>query len=153
MEYYFNLYKDSVFSTGFNWFKNPVDADDIVQETFFRLFRCNRDFESEDHLRFWIIRVAVNECKRVSLSSWFKKKVSLDDYAQTLVFHDPGESRLFSAVMNLPSKYRQVIHLIYYEGYSTAEIADLLNISQTAVTTRLQRGRQRLKKELEVCER
>ena len=69
---------------------------------------------------------------------------------QTLVFHNPEESELFSAVMNLPSKYRQVIHLFYYEGYSTEEIADLLNITRTSVTTRLQRGRQRLKRQLEV---
>lgn len=49
IESYFNLYKDSIFNIGFNWFRNPTDADDIVQETFFRLFRCNRDFESEAH--------------------------------------------------------------------------------------------------------
>lgn len=148
IEEIYQRYKDHIFAIGFNYFKNPVDADDVVQETFLKLYQHQTGFESEDHLRNWLIRVAVNECKRVTLSSWFKKKVSLEEFTEQIYFAQPEESEVFTAVMELPKKYRQVVHLYYYEDYSTQEIAELLGISQSAVTTRLLRGRQRLKKTL-----
>lgn len=144
----YEKYKDNIFAIGFNYFKNSIEADDVVQETFFKLARSGKDFENEEHLRNWLIRVAVNECKRVSLSSWVKKKVSLEEYSGQIDFETKEESRVFTAVMSLPKKYRQVIHLYYYEDCSTAEIADILGISQTAVTTRLLRGREKLKLDL-----
>lgn len=119
-----------------------------MQETFYKLHRGNRDFENETHLRNWLIRVAVNECKRVTLSTYFKRKESLEDYVQTLIWQDPEESDLFLAVMNLPRKYRIVIHLYYYEDYSVKEIAALLGESSTAVSTQLLRGRKKLKEKL-----
>lgn len=148
IEEVFEKYKDNIFAIGFNYFRNSMDADDIVQETFYRLYRRGGEFESENHLRNWLIRVAVNECKRVSLSSWFRKKESLEDYAKTLIWCDPEESEVFLAVMSLPAKYRQVMHLYYYENYSTAEIAAFLGISSTAVSTRLLRGRKKMKEKL-----
>ena len=147
LEPVYEKYKDNIFAIGFNYFKNSIEADDVVQETFFKLARSGKDFESEEHLRNWLIRVAVNECKRVSLSSWVKKKVSLEEYSGQIDFETKEESRVFTAVMTLPKKYRQVIHL-YYEDCCTAEIADILGISRTAVTTRLLRGREKLKKDL-----
>lgn len=144
----FEKYKDNIFAVAFNYFKNSMDADDVVQETFYKLYKSGKDFESEDHLRNWIIRVAINECKRVTLSSWFKKKEPLEDYAKTLVWNDPEESEVFLAVMNLPKKYRTVLHLYYYENYTIKEIANLLDISSTAVSTQLLRGRKKLKEKL-----
>ena len=148
LEPVYEKYKDNIFAIGFNYFKNSIEADDVVQETFLKLARSGKDFENEEHLRNWLIRVAVNECKRVSLSSWVKKKVSLEEYSGQIDFETQEESRVFTAVMSLPKKYRQVIHLYYYEDYCTAEIADILGISRTAVTTRLLRGREKLKLDL-----
>ena len=148
LEPVYERYKDNIFAIGFNYFKNSIDADDVVQETFLKLARSGKDFENEEHLRNWLIRVAVNECERVSLSSWIKKKVSLEEYSGQIDFETQEESRVFTAVMSLPKKYRQVIHLYYYEDYCTAEIADILGISRTAVTTRLLRGREKLKQDL-----
>ena len=148
LEPVYEKYKDNIFAIGFNYFKNSIDADDVVQETFLKLARSGKDFENEEHLRNWLIRVAVNECKRVSLSSWIKKKVSLEEYSGQIDFETQEESQVFTAVMSLPKKYRQVIHLYYYEDYCTAEIADILGISRTAVTTRLLRGREKLKQDL-----
>ena len=148
LEPVYEKYKDNIFAIGFNYFKNSIDADDVVQETFLKLARSGKDFENEEHLRNWLIRVAVNECKRVSLSSWVRKKVSLEEYTGQIDFETQEESRVFTAVMSLPKKYRQVIHLYYYEDCSTAEIADILGISRTAVTTRLLRGRKKLKEDL-----
>ena len=148
LEPVYEKYKDNIFAIGFNYFKNSIEADDVVQETFLKLARSGKDFENEEHLRNWLIRVAVNECKRVSLSSWVKKKVSLEEYSGQIDFETQEESQVFTAVMSLPKKYRQVIHLYYYEDYCTAEIADILGISRTAVTTRLLRGREKLKQDL-----
>ena len=148
LEPVYEKYKDNIFAIGFNYFKNSIDADDVVQETFLKLARSGKDFENEEHLRNWLIRVAVNECKRVSLSSWVRKKVSLEEYTGQIDFETQEESRVFTAVMSLPKKYRQVIHLYYYEDFCTAEIADILGISRTAVTTRLLRGRKKLKEDL-----
>ena len=141
-------YRDRVFAVGFNYFRNSMDADDVVQETFLKLLRSNKDFESEEHLRNWIMKVAVNECKRVTLSSWFKRKESLDDYADKLIFEEVGDRDLFDKVMRLPKNYRQVTHLFYYEGYSVKEIAGILGIRETTVTTRLSRARKKLKDQL-----
>ena len=148
MDEIFEKYKDRIFAIAFNYFKNSIDADDVVQETFYKLYKNERLFESEEHLRNWLIRVAVNECKRVTFSSWFKKKEPLEDYAKTLIWNDPEESEVFLAVMSLTKKYRTVIHLYYYEDYSIKEIASLLDISETAVSTQLQRGRKKLKENL-----
>ena len=104
LEPVYERYKDNIFAIGFNYFKNSIDADDVVQETFLKLARSGKEFESEAHLRNWLIRVAVNECKRVSLSSWVKKKVSLEEYAGQMDFATKEESRLFEAVMDLPKK-------------------------------------------------
>lgn len=141
-------YRDRVFAVGFNYFRNSMDADDMVQETFLKLLRSNKDFESEEHLRNWILKVAVNECKRVTLSSWFKRRESLEEYADKLIFEEVGDRDLFDKVMRLPKNYRQVTHLFYYEGYSVKEIAGILGIRETTVTTRLSRARKKLKDQL-----
>ena len=95
MEAIYEKYKNSVFSIGFNYFKNSTDADDVVQETFLKLYReilRGKIFESEDHLRNWLIRVAVNECKRVTLSTWMKKKVNIDEFAGTVDYSGSDET-------------------------------------------------------------
>lgn len=149
LERIYRTYKDNIYAIGFNYFGDPTDADDIVQETFYKLSKSNTAFENEDHIRNWLIRVAVNECKRTSMSFWRKKRKPLDDYIDSLVFESEDEGDLFSEVMKLKPKYRQVIHLFYYEGYSTDEISRLLKISRSAVTTRLARARKQLKEHLQ----
>ena len=144
----FEKYRDNIYAIAFNYFRNRQDAEDTVQEVFLKYHRSDKDFDSAAHIRNWIIRVAINECKNVTLSSWFKKREPLADYEQTLRFEEPEQTRLFESVMALPRKYRSVLHLFYYEDYSVRETAELLGISESAVTTRLARGRNKLKKEL-----
>lgn len=148
LEQIYQKYKDNIFAIGFNYFKSSTEADDVVSETFFKLLKSKKEFECEEHLRNWLIRVAVNECKRVTLSSWVKRKVPLQDYAETVAFTTSEQSELFLEVMKLQAKYRQVIHLYYYEDYKVKEIAEMLGLSETTVTTRLQRGRKKLKEKL-----
>ena len=149
LEQLYKKYRDNIFAIGLNYFGNPSDADDIVQETFYKLSKSRTDFDSEEHIRNWLIRVAVNECKRISLSFWWRKRRPLEEYMETISFETAEESELFSEVMKLKPKYRQAIHLFYYEGYSTTEIADILHVSQSTVTTRLARARHQLKEHLQ----
>lgn len=142
-------YKDSIFAIAFQYCKNSYDADDVVQEVFFKYYTAKREFESEEHIRNWLIRVAVNTSKKLLVSPWKKRHLSLEDYAETLAFEEPEESEVFYAVMKLPEKYRIVVHLYYQEDYSTKEIAEILHIRESTVSTRLLRARKMLKETLQ----
>lgn len=137
-------YMDTVYRVALGYLRSPDAADDITQEVFLRLLRSDTPFESDEHIRNWLIRVTINECKR-DLSSRWRKVEPLDAYADKLTFSSEENSEIFQTVMRLPRKYRMVIHLHYYEGYSTAEIAQILKLKQSTVCTQLERGRKRLK--------
>ena len=141
-------YQDMVYRIALHWFGNPQDAEDIVQETFLRLYRQEQSFESGDHLRRWLMRVAVNLCKDALKSPWRKRRVALESLPDQPIFDRSEQGDLYREVMALPETYRTVLNLYYYEELSTKEIAELLQLRQTAVTTRLSRGRTLLKERL-----
>jgi len=141
-------YLDTVYRVALNGCKNPCDAEDVVQMTFLKLIRTKTVFEDETHIRKWLIRVAVNECHGIWRSFWKKNVLSLEEMTYEPSFSSTGYSNLFYAVQELPVKYREVIHLYYYEDYSIREIADILHISETAIQTRLMRARSQLKQQL-----
>ena len=149
LEQLYTKYRDNIFAIGLNYFGNPSDADDIVQETFYKLSKSRTDFDSEEHIRAWLFRVAVNLAKNVRRSIWRHKTVPLEDYMETLTFVSPESETLFAEVMRLPEKYRIVIHLFYYEDYSVREISQILKISESNVRVRLNRGRKMLKQTLQ----
>ena len=128
--------------------QNQQDAEDAVQDTFLQYYNSKKEFESEQHIRAWLIRVAINKAKNMNLSFWRKNKTSLGDYMETLVFETPESEHLFETVMGLPEKYRIVIHLFYYEDYSVREIGEILKISESNVKVRLSRGRMLLRETL-----
>ena len=142
-------YRDRLFAAAFQVCGNAADAEDAAQEALLRYHTSEKQFESEQHIRAWLLRVAINCAKNVSRSFWRRNTVPLEDYMETLEF-DSGQSRqIFREVMNLPEKYRLVIHLYYYEDYSVAEIGEILGLTQSNVKVRLSRGRQLLKKALQ----
>ena len=143
-------YMDTVFRVAFNYLKSHSDADDITQNVLLKLYQSKKSFENESHLKHWLIRVAINECKRTLLSPWRKIEPLelLDDYASTLEFKTPEQSELFHNVMELPEKYRVAILLYYFEDYSIEEISRLLRISKSTAGTRLRRAREKLKLKL-----
>ena len=141
---YAQAYMDTVFRVAFNYLKNSTEADDITQNVLVKLYRTNKAFESDAHIKHWLIRVTVNECKRALLTPW-RHDEPIDDYAAILSFETPEESELFSMVMDLPAKYRVAILLYYFEGYSTEEIAVLLKMPKATVRTRMKRAREILK--------
>lgn len=142
------LFMDMIFRLAFNYTKSRAEADDITQNVLIKLYRSDRSFESDAHVKHWLIRVTINECKKAFLSPW-KKNASIDAYAATLAFPSPKHGELFHAVMALPRKYRVPIYLHYYEEYSCAEISHLLNIPNATVRTQLRRGREILKSTLQ----
>jgi len=141
---YARQYMDTVFRVAFNYMKSRTDADDITQIALIKLYHANKEFESDAHIKHWLIRVTINECKKALLSPW-RKAEPIEDYADTLSFASPEHSELFYAVMDLPSKYRVAVFLYYYEEYSTEEISQLLRIPKATVRTHLKRGREQLK--------
>ena len=144
-------YMDMVYRLALNYLKKPEAADDVTQEVFVRLLRAKTSFESEEHVKRWLIKVTINECKRYNASLPWKDE-PLDDYADKLSFSSDEVSDVFQAVMSLPGKYSSVIHLHYYEEYSTSEIAQILKIPHSTVRTRLERGRKMLKEKLSEVE-
>lgn len=141
-------YRDNLFAVAFNVCKNAADADDVVQDTFVQYHTQNRQFESEQHIKAWLIRVAINRSINVTRSLWRRSSLPLEDYMESLPFEAPEDSTLFAQVMTLPEKYRVVIHLFYYEDYPVKDIAGILKVSENNVKVRLSRGRALLKKAL-----
>lgn len=129
--------------------RSSADAEDAAEEAVYRLFRRKRPFESEEHAYAWLVRVTVN----ASLKTLRRRgRFTGDDTELENIacdFEYPEQSELFEAVSELPANYKTVILLYYYDDMSTAEIAKLLKISVTAVTTRLDRARKQLRKILE----
>ena len=141
----FREYGDRVFAAAFQICGNRADADDVVQDTFVKYYTLDREYESEAHLKAWLLRVAINRAKDVAGSFWRRNTVSWEEYMDELDFAAPEDSRLFQAVMQLPRKYRVPIHLHYYEEYSVEEIAKLLGSRPGTVKSQLSRGRKLLK--------
>ena len=126
-------------------------AEDAVQETFLKAYRALEGYRGEASERTWLTRIAVNTCKDMLRTAWFRhvdRRVTADMLPESRVIRDPYHREVAAAVMNLPGKYREVILLYYYRGLTMAETAEVLKISQPAVTNRLKRARDRLKAEL-----
>lgn len=141
-------YRDTVFRIAFMYLRNQADADDVAQDVFVKLMRSSKSFESEEHLRRWLIRVTVNECKSLFRKPW-RRIEDIEDYANTLAMPTPQHTDLFVAVIKLPERYRVPLALYYYLGYSTEEVGRLLKLPAATVRTRLARGRTQLRSLLE----
>lgn len=142
-----NEYMDMIYRVAYSWTKNSDDANDVTQDVLIQLYKTTKEFESDSHLKNWLIRVTVNQCKMLFRSPW-KKMEDISDYAETLGFEDESHYDLFQSVMKLDKKYRVPLMLYYYEGYTTAEIATFLGIPEKTISTRLFRAKAKLKEEL-----
>lgn len=145
----FEKYQNNLYAVAFNVCRNAEDAEDVVQDTFIQYYSIRKQFDNEQHIRAWLIRVTINKAKNMNRTFWRKNKMSLEDYMETLLFETPESGELFEAVMNLPEKYRIVIHLFYYEDYSVREIAGILKLSEGNIKVRLSRARSLLKDKLQ----
>ena len=137
-------YIDTVFRIALSHTKSVPDAEDITQDVFLALLKEKNPFDSEEHIRAWLIRVTVNQCKKWHRSPW-RKHISFEEYVAALPDATSHDKDILRAVMALPRKYRVPIYLYYYEEYSAQEIADLLKIPKGTVCVQLDRGRELLK--------
>ena len=141
----FRRYGDRVFSAAFSICRSREDADDTVQDTFLKYHTQNADYADESHLKAWLLRVAINRARDITGAFWRRNRVSWEDNMNELEFEQPEDRSLFEAVMQLPEKYRIVIHLHYYEEYSIEEISRTVRRSPGTVKSQLSRGRKLLK--------
>ena len=154
IEYYLEKYGDMVYRLAYINMKNRHETDDIYQDVFLKLLLKHNNFVNEEHLKSWLIRITINCCKDYWKSAWYKKRVSFEDISEEMLEHmdkeeEKSSENVTDCVKRLPTKYKQVIHLYYYEQYSQKEIANILDISENTVATRMARGRKLLKKYLE----
>ena len=143
------IHIDEVYRMALNCCRNRSDAEDAVQNTFLKLFTTDTAFVDEEHIRRWLIRVTINECKNNLKSSWRRKVSYLDELSHEPQVQTSDDMELLIEIGRLPAKYSSVLHLYYYEGYRCAEIATLLKTSESNVQTRLMRARKMLKDHLE----
>lgn len=143
---YVKLYHKTVFRLAYSYVKNCADAEDICQDAFVKLMEYPRGFPSDEDCKRWLMRVVSNLSKNTLKSCRFSRTEELNE---DIPLENAADGELLALVKSLPIKYGKVIHLFYYEGYSVKEISEILRISQTAVTSRLARGRQKLKLLLE----
>lgn len=141
----FQKYSDMVYRLAFARLKNKYDADDVLQDVFMRFIKHKEKAESEEHVKALLIRITINCSKSLLSSSWFKRTEPL---SENLSVSDEVSDTL-DAVLRLSQKYRTVIHLHYYMGYSVEEIAHILKSKPSTVKSQLHRARQKLKIELE----
>lgn len=141
---HYEKYKNTVYSVIFNYVQNTEDTADLLQEVFIKLFATKDDFQSEEHMKAWLIRVSINLCKNHLRSVKIRKIVPLEE---DIPFFDQREDNdLLKVVFTLPEKYRIPIHLFYYESYSIKEIGNILDMPEATVKIRLKRAREKLAK-------
>lgn len=146
-------YKGMLYKIALMQLKNTQDAEDVVQEVFCQYFRKEQKFESEEHEKAWFIKVTLNACRKIWRSAWYRHRSDMpeQDYAaeskmENEYLKKEQRRELLQAVMDLPIKYREVIHLFYYEDLSINEISTVTGRQQSTITSQLTRGRELLKK-------
>lgn len=163
-------YGEMLFKLSFIRLQNVQDAEDVVQEVFYQYVRNTQPFQDAEHEKAWLLKVTMNACRKVWRSAWRRHHIdwrdavegrdeawqeSIDREAESAApgpeeaaFRMEDRRRLMDAVMALPIKYRDVIHLFYYEELSVKEIARITGRVESTVTSQLTRGRELLKKSL-----
>ena len=142
----YDMYAQDVFRLALSYLYNSHDAEDICHSVFLTLVEKDITLFPGSE-KAWLLKCTANACKDLLKSFW---KLNREDLNENMVFLDARDRELWAVVGALPPKYRAVVHLYYYEGYSQEEIAKILGITRTAVQTRMQRARNLLEKELKI---
>ena len=145
LNYAFERYADMVVRLAFHNLRNKADAEDAAQEVFIKLLKLSEEFTDDGHIKAWLIRVTINYCKDFRKSFWQRNTQALD---QSLPALDREEKDLFYEVLKLPADYRNVIFLHFYEGYTIAEMAEILQRNPNTVGSWLTRAKKKLKTQL-----
>ena len=144
----YNKYVDTVYRVCFMMLKSASEAEDAVQNVFVKYINSGGNLETDEHIKAWLIVTAKNECKNM-LKHWFRsKRTDFDEIAEPS-YETEENSGVMEKVMSLDEKYRVPIYLYYYEGYSTAEISEMIGINHSTLRTYMAKGREKLKMLLE----
>ena len=137
----YNLYNKDIYRLSYSYTHNIKDAEDITQKVFIKYYK-NSSKVKEEHIKQWLIKTTINECKDLFKNIWNKKVIKTD---QEIIIKSTNNKEYL--LENLPHKYRIIMHLFYYYGYTTKEISELTNIKESTIKQRLRRGRLLLKEE------
>lgn len=138
-------YSNILFKLCYTILCNRADAEDTVSDTFLKYIVKSPGFNDDEHKKAWLLKVAANLCKDRHRFNLRHNYVNLDEIAEFCA--DEAQQNHLLEMLNLPEKYKTVLHLFYVEQYKTSEIAQLLNITDSAARKRLQYGRRLLKLE------
>ena len=148
------LFGNDILRLSYSYLKKKEDAEDIVQETLLRLMQSSAVFRDEEHMKAWLLKVSANLCKDFLKRARVKREIATGENEWGHEQAEPEDDRpdeeqdVWEAVMSLPEKYRTVIHLYYYEEYSTKEIAKILKLKDVTVRSLLKRGREKIAKKV-----
>ena len=142
-------YGDTLFRVAYSCLRNRSDAQDVMQETLLKFYMEKKPFQSPQHEKRWLIRVAVNESTKLLRSAWRRRSVPLDERDEAVTFDTLAQQALFEEVMALPPKYRLAVYLYYYESFSVRQIAEALGANPSTVQTWLMRARGLLRESLQ----
>ncbi len=139
-------YGNSIYRMSYFLLQNEQDAQDVLQETLIKYIQKAPAFDTVDYEKAWLLRVANNLCKDMLRFQKKNRHANIEDLLDMGITQE--DSSLLTQVWSLPEKYKRVIYLHYYEGYSVLEMADILSITESAVKKRLERGRCKLREML-----
>ena len=141
----FNRHVNTVYKISLMYLKNSQDAEDAVQNVFLKIVKGDYKFESLEHEKAWLIVTTQNYCKNILKNWWRKKRSDIESLPEPSYIEDLSSDDTWKQILKLPRKYKMVIYLYYYEGYSTEEISQILEIKSSTIRTQLSTGRKRLK--------
>ena len=144
-----NEYSGTIYKVAFHITCNKDDAYDVCQDVFLRLFNNFEKIRDDEHLKAWLIRVAVNCAKSYCTKGFKKNTVSISEISESYISFSNEIDETIGSVMKLPEKYKVPIHLYYYQQLTVEEISKILGITRSGVRSRLSRGRNMLKEILE----
>ncbi len=139
-------YADMVRRICFLYLKDYSDVEDVFQEVFLKFFLNTDKFESPKHEKAWLCRVTFNKCKDLCKSFWRKKVVSIEE--MDIPYESPAQEELIKVVLLLPTEYKDLVYLHYYEGRPIPEIAELMQENVNTVYSRLRRAKALLRRRL-----
>ena len=138
-------YESTLFRAALAILGDVPEAEDAVQDTFLRYLEKGPEFRDEGHERAWLLKVTANGCKSRLRS---RKRRQTRELPDSIPAPEDGSREVLAAVMALPADQRAAVHLYYYEGYSTGEIAAILGQRPGTVRSRLSRARDALRETL-----
>ena len=158
LENLIELYGNDVLRIATLYMQNPSTAEDIFQDVFLKVNKYLSSFQGKSSEKTWIIKITINTCKDYLKSAWRKKVVSIENFNDTIenasfdenIIDNENANMVLNEILLLPTKYKDVLILYYYKDLSTVEIANVLNIPEATVRTRMKRAREMLKEKLKI---